>query len=82
MVPPKTLLDIAQKIQSIVPGLSELHEDVRENTREAIMAALMHLDLVSREEFDAQAQMLARMRTRLDTLEKQVAAWEERTQSE
>ena len=82
MVTPKTLEDIAQKIQNVLPkGFDKLHEDIRQNTREAIMGVLTRMDLVSREEFDAQSEVLARTRAKLEKLERQVTAWEESQRS-
>ena len=40
-------------------------------------AALARLDLVTREEFEVQSQVLARSRARLEALEKQVAELEQ-----
>lgn len=78
MIAPKTLEDIAQRIQNALPkGLGQLHEDVRQNTREVIMNVLTRMDLVSREEFDAQAAVLAHTRTKLEALERQLAELEQ-----
>jgi BMFP domain-containing protein YqiC len=50
--------------------------DVERNLRAMLGATLTRLDLVSREEFDVQREVLARTRARLAELEKQVAALE------
>lgn len=42
----------------------------------ALQAALARLDLVTREEFDAQAAVLARTRLKLEELEQKLARWE------
>jgi BMFP domain-containing protein YqiC len=50
--------------------------DLERNLRAMLGAAFTRLDLVSREEFDIQREVLARTRARLAELEKQVAALE------
>lgn len=51
-------------------------KDVADNTKAMLVSALKNLDVVTREEFDIQAAMLARTREKLETLEKQVAQLE------
>lgn len=50
--------------------------DLERNLRAMLGSALTRLDLVSREEFDIQRELLARTRARLEALEKQVAELE------
>ena len=50
--------------------------DRERNLRALLGAGFARLDLVSREEFDIQREVLARTRARLAELEKQVAALE------
>ncbi len=52
--------------------------DVEKNLRALVAGALGRLDLVTREEFDVQAKLLARARTQLATLESRVAELERR----
>ena len=58
------------------PGLADLKDDVEKNVRAAVQGALGNLDLVTREEFDVQAEVLQRTRQRLQALEARVAALE------
>ena len=51
--------------------------DMGQNAKTFFTCALQKLDVVTREEFDVQAAMLARTREKLDALEKQVAALEQ-----
>ena len=51
--------------------------DMGQNAKTFFTSALQKLDVVTREEFDVQAAMLARTREKLDALEKQVAALEQ-----
>jgi BMFP domain-containing protein YqiC len=48
----------------------------RSNFRAILRERLSKLDLVSRDEFDAQARVLERTRARLETLEARLAALE------
>ncbi|MCS6763464.1 MAG: accessory factor UbiK family protein [Candidatus Protistobacter heckmanni] len=51
-------------------------KDIERNFRAALTQGFTKLDLVTREEFDVQAQVLARTRARLEELEKKVAELE------
>lgn len=50
--------------------------DVERNLRALLQGLFARLDLVTREEFDAQTQVLARARVQLDQLEQRLAALE------
>ena len=50
--------------------------DLERNFRGALASALARLDLVTREEFDVQSQVLARAREKVATLEARVAELE------
>jgi ubiquinone biosynthesis accessory factor UbiK len=68
---------IALRLVSLVPpGLADAHKDLRANFRDILAQGLRHLELVTREEFDVQAQVLARTRARVEELEKRVAELE------
>lgn len=56
-------------------------KDVEKNLKASLAAWLGKLDLVTREEFDVQAQVLARTREKLQQLESRLAALEGRTDS-
>ena len=53
-----------------------MHRDLQANFRDALVQGLRRLDLVTREEFDVQSQVLARTRAKVDTLEHTVAELE------
>ncbi|KGS52120.1 membrane fusogenic activity family protein [Burkholderia pseudomallei ABCPW 107] len=53
-------------------------KDVERNVKAMLMQGFSKLDLVTREEFDTQAQVLARTRARLEELEKRVAELEQK----
>ncbi|HTV86238.1 MAG TPA: accessory factor UbiK family protein [Dyella sp.] len=68
---------IVHRLVSLVPpGLADAHTDLRANFRDILAQGLRRLELVTREEFDVQAQVLARTRTRVEELEKRVAELE------
>lgn len=74
MIDPKTLDALVTRIAEGLPaGFGQVHEDLRNNLRTAVSAALTRMDLVSREEFDVQSAVLARTREKLTALEKKVA---------
>jgi len=68
---------IALRLVSLVPpGLAQVQQDLRANFRDVLAQGLRRLDLVTREEFDVQVQVLARTRARVDELEQRVAELE------
>lgn len=74
---PKIFDDLARKLADSVPaGLRELQQDFDKNIHAALQAAFNRLDLVTREEFDVQAALLARTRAKVDALERQMAELE------
>jgi BMFP domain-containing protein YqiC len=67
--------DLARRLSALVPpGLSQARADLEKNFRAALQAGLGKLDLVTREEFDAQRAVLLRTREKLEALERAVAA--------
>jgi BMFP domain-containing protein YqiC len=77
MLDPKHLDDLTARLAGSLPkGLQVLQEDISRNLRAALEAGLGRLDLVTREEFDVQAAVLARTREKLDRLEAEVARLE------
>jgi ubiquinone biosynthesis accessory factor UbiK len=74
MIDSKVFDDISKRIADNIPtGIQMLQDDLKQNVRSAVEAGLSHLNLVTREEFDVQAKVLARTRAKLEALEKQVA---------
>ncbi|MBI2384015.1 MAG: accessory factor UbiK family protein [Gammaproteobacteria bacterium] len=74
---PKQLEELAAKLsQALPPGIKGLRRELQENFRAILRANLDRLDLVSRERFDTQAELLARTQARLAALEQRLAALE------
>ena len=77
MIDPKILDDLAKRFaEAVPPGIRQLQTDLEKNFRATLQAAFARMDLVTREEFDVQQAVLARTRTKLEELEKQVASLE------
>ena len=69
--------DLARRLGALLPpGVAELKDDFEKNARAAMQSALGNLDLVTREEFDVQSDVLARAVARLDAMEARIAALE------
>jgi len=66
---------MSQKWQSTIEQLisSSPLKDLTDNAKSFLVGSLRNLDVVTREEFDVQAAMLARTREKLESLERQVA---------
>lgn len=79
MLDPKQLDDLARRFTESLPGgLREFQQEVEKNTRAALQGALARMDLITRDEFDAQAKVLARTRARVEELEGKLKELEER----
>lgn len=77
MLDPKQLDELARRFtESLPPGMREFQQEVERNVRATMQSAFARMDLITRDEFDAQAKTLARTRARLHELEAQVAALE------
>lgn len=71
MLNPKKIEQIIQQIQDSLPqGLKDLGQDAEAKLKQTLQAQLSKLDLVTREEFDVQTQVLMRTREKLTELEK------------
>jgi BMFP domain-containing protein YqiC len=69
--------EIVRRLMESVPhGVQAVRQDLEANFRAVLRASLSKLDLVSRDEFDAQLRVLERTRARLEELEQRVAQME------
>lgn len=70
--------DLAQRLGHLLPDSAhEMRADFEKNARATLQGALARMDLVTREEFDVQSDVLARTREQLEALEARVVALEE-----
>lgn len=77
MLDPKQLEELAARLTRVIPpGLKGLRAELEDNFRAVLRANLDRLDLVSRERFDTQAELLARTQKKLVALEKRLRALE------
>ena len=68
---------LLEQITSALPdGWQDLRGDLERNLHAALRGTLSKLDLVTREEFEIQREVLARTRAKCDTLAAQVAELE------
>ena len=79
MKPDELLNQFLQQLNSVItPGAEMLSNEVQQKMRTAAQATFDKLDLVTRDEFDAQRAVLARSREKLVAMEKQLADLEAR----
>lgn len=64
--------DVIQQVNQLVGG-DGLRSEVDRNARLLVQSALQRLDVVARDEFDAQADLLARTQERVRALETELA---------
>ena len=79
MIDPKKIEQIARQVHESMPkGIREFGDDVEKKVRQILQSQLTRLDLVSREEFDVQTQVLLRTREKLALLEQRLTELENR----
>jgi BMFP domain-containing protein YqiC len=67
------LNDLSKKLSEALPkNLQTLQKDIEKNFHVVLQSAFNKLDLVTRDEFDAQTKVLARSRKKIETLEEKV----------
>lgn len=76
MLDPKLFEDFSARLSAIVAASPVA--DIEKNARALLATFFTKLDLVSREEFDIQSQVLLRTREKLKTLEERIARLENR----
>ena len=75
MLNPKKIEEIIQQVQNNLPqGIKDIGNDVEAKLKQVLQAQLSKLDVVTREEFDVQTQVLLRTREKLTALEAKVDA--------
>ena len=66
--------DLQQKVNQVIENSPA--KDIEKNVKAMMTQGFAKLDLVTREEFDIQAQMLAKARAKLELLETRLAELE------
>ena len=70
---------VKQIIAAVPADLRQAKADMEKNLKAIISAGLAKMDLVTREEFDVQAELLARTRAALEKIQRHLAELEEKT---
>jgi len=79
MINAKKIEEIAQQVSDAIPaGLKNVASDLEEKTKTVLQRKLSELDVVTREEFDVQTQVLIKTRAKLTELETKLAEIEEK----
>ena len=77
MFDPKNINEIIQNVMDALPsGLKNMPADMQHHFHTALQGVFEKMDLVTREEFEAQRGVLLRTREKLEALEKKVAEFE------
>ncbi len=66
-----------QVLDSLPSDLGKIREDVEKNLKAGLQATFSRLELVSREEFDIQIELLSRTRALVEELEKKIDTLEQ-----
>ncbi|MGH8442850.1 MAG: accessory factor UbiK family protein [Nevskiaceae bacterium] len=73
MADSRLLEDLAARLARVLPpGLASLRAELEDNFRSILRANLDRFDLVSRERFEAQAEVLKKTQAKLEALEKRL----------
>ena len=72
------LKDLSDRLVTLLPAVESLRDDVRNQIEQTLKKAFASLDLLTREEFDAQVQSLERSKQRIEALENLVTELEEK----
>ena len=79
MADTRSLEELAARLARVLPpGLAGLRAELEDNFRAILKNNLERFDLVSRERFEQQAEVLAKTRAKLEALEQRLAALEQR----
>lgn len=81
LIDPKMLDELAQRLANALPaGVHHVKDDMEKNFRAILQTAFNKMNLVTREEFDVQTEVLARTRAKLEVLESKVEELERKNQ--
>lgn len=82
MLPKNLLNELTEAVGRVLPQAQALGEEARESVQGALRQALSKMDLVTREEFEANERALARAEQRIAELESAIAALQQSRQSQ
>ncbi len=82
MLPNELFNTLASQLTQAIPGATGAaklaQEEIHNNIKVILSSALSKLELVTREEFDAQTEVLHRSREMIEALEKRVSELEQK----
>lgn len=79
MINAKKIEEIAKQVtESIPPSLKNMANDFEDKAKSVLQSKLAQLDVVTREEFDVQTQVLIKTRAKISELEAKLAELEEK----
>jgi hypothetical protein len=79
MLNPETIAQIGKQLIDALPeNAKTTQRDLEKNVRAILQGAFSKLNLVTRDEFDAQLAVLQRTRRKLEELEKNLASLEQK----
>ena len=78
MLDNRLIKDLSERLSALVPAANELRQETRAKIEQALKSGLSDLDVLTREEFEGQAQALGRAQQRVSELETLVADLESR----
>jgi hypothetical protein len=79
MADPRLLEDLAARLARVLPpGLASLRAELEDNFRAILRNNLDRFDLVSRERFEAQAELLKKTEAKLAALEQRLEQLEQK----
>ncbi len=79
MFDPKTIQDMTKKfVDSLPPHLKTLNKDIEAQLKPFLQQCFNKMNLVTREEFDIQTQVLAKTRAKLEAMEETLNELEKR----
>jgi len=69
--------ELARRLTGMIPeDVKGAREDLSKNFRSVLQSSLQRLELVTREEFEVQREILRRTRNKLEQLERQIGEME------
>lgn len=72
------LAELSRRLSAILPAAENMRDELRTKIEQTLKNGLQELDVLSREEFEAQARALDRAQERAQELETRIQALEER----
>ena len=78
MIKPENIEELVQQFQALLPeDMRQTKQDLEQNMKAIIKSSLQRMDLVTREEFDIQQELLVNTRRLLDELEDRIRQLEQ-----